>query len=98
MFEEDVLCPECEYEHAKNILKDNVTGEIAIEFFCDQAGEDVFHFQLLTGLTDDDIAEFTKIGKTVRKEMTLRLVQRKSEEEAIQEIETRRKRELQSSH
>jgi len=79
MLEENPLCPECGYELTKKCLKDDTTAEITIEFFCDQAGEDVFRFQILTGLTDDDIAKLTKIGKMIQREMTLKLVERKSE-------------------
>ena len=89
MLEEGPLCPECGYELTKKVLQDDITDEITIEFFCDQTGEDLFRFQILTGLTDDDIAKLTKIGKTIRKEMALKLVERKSEEEAIREMCTR---------
>ena len=89
MLEENPLCPECGYELTKKFLKDDTTAEITIEFFCDQAGEDIFCFQILTGLTDDDIAKLTKIGKTIQREMAIKLVERKSEEEAIREYDTR---------
>ena len=90
MLEEDIVCPECGYSLSKKILKDEITNEIYIEFFCDQAGDDLFRFQILTGLTDDDIAELSKNGKTMRREMALKLVERKSEEEVIQEIDATR--------
>ena len=91
MFEEDPLCPECGYELTGiKIFKDDVTAEITIEFFCDQAGEDMFTFQILTGLTDYDIAKLTEIGKKIPRKMALRLVKRKSEEEAIQEYDANR--------
>ena len=89
MLEEKPLCPECGYELTRKTLKNDITAEITIEFFCDQAGEDIFRFQILTGLTDDDIAKLTKIGKTIRREMAVKLVERKSEEEAIREYDTR---------
>ena len=57
MVEERPLCPECKYQLASRVLKDDETGEITIEYFCDEAGEDIFRFQILTGLTVKDIAE-----------------------------------------
>ena len=91
MLEEDPLCPECGYELTGiRVLKDDTTAEITIEFFCDQAGEDMFTFQILTGLTDNDIAKLTKIGKKIPRKMALRLVELKSEEEAIQEYDANR--------
>jgi len=90
MIEEDIVCPECEYSLSKKILKDEITNEISIEFFCDQAGDDLFRFQILTGLTDDNIAELSKNGKPMRREMSLKLVEHKSEEEVIQEIDATR--------
>ena len=93
MLEEGPLCPECGYQLTGiRVLKDDITAEITIEFYCDGASEDIFSFQILTGLTDDDIAKLTKIGKTMRKEMALKLVERKCEEEAIREMDTEWKR------
>lgn len=45
------------------VYKDDQTGEMTIEFFCDEAGEDIFRFQIITGLTDEGIGKLTKIGK-----------------------------------
>ena len=81
-----------------NSTKDNVTGEIAIDFYCDGVGEDIFSFKILTGLTDADIAKLTKIGKTIRKEIALKLVERKSEEEAIRETDNEWKRHFQNQY
>ena len=87
MFEEEPLCPECGDPLAgiKN-YKDDETGNITIEFFCDGTGDDIFCFQILTGLTDKNIAELTETGKTIRKEMGIKLMARKSEEEALGEL------------
>ena len=88
MLEEDPLCPECGHELTGiRVLKDEVTAEITLEFYCDGAGEDIFRFQILTGLTDNDIAELTEIGKNIPRKMVLKLVERKSEEEAIREYD-----------
>lgn len=87
MLEEDPLCPECGYELTGiRVLKDDETGEITIEFFCDEAGDDVFRFQILTGLTDEDIENLWEKGKTIRKEMGIKLIERKSEEEALRDL------------
>lgn len=89
MVEEDPLCPECGYELTGiKVLKDDLSNEIKIEFFCDQAGEDIFRFQILTGLTDNDISELTEIRKEIPRKMVFKLVERKSEQEAILEYDT----------
>jgi hypothetical protein len=80
MVEEDPLCPECGYELTGiKVFKDDETGEIAIEFFCDGPGDDKFRFQILTGLTDEDIAELKVVGKTIPKEMGIKLLEREPE-------------------
>ena len=87
VLEEEPLCPECGYPLTGiKVYKDDETGEITIEFFCDEAGEDVFRFQIITGLTDEDIAELTKTGEIIHKEMGIKLIERKSEEEVLQEL------------
>lgn len=70
MIEEDPLCPDCGYELTGiEIFKDDDNGEITIEFFCDGASEDRFGFQIMTGITDENITNLTKIGKVIRRQM-----------------------------
>ena len=84
MIEEEPLCPECGYPLTGiKVLKDN-TGKITIEFFCDEAGEDKFRFQISTGLTDKDIRSLTEKGKAIPKEMAIKLLERKSEKQVIE--------------
>ena len=84
MVEEDPLCPECGNELTGiRVLKDDETAKITLEFYCDGAGEDMFTFQILTGLTNNDIAKLTETGKTIQRKMAIKLVERKSETEAI---------------
>lgn len=88
MLEEEPLCPECGYPLTGiRVYKDDETGEMTIEFFCDEAGDDIFRFQIITGLTDEDIGKLTKIGEIIRREMGIKLIERKSEEEALRELE-----------
>jgi hypothetical protein len=48
MLEEDPLYPECGDQFIGiRVLKDDITAEITIEFYCDGAGEDIFSFQIL---------------------------------------------------
>ena len=70
------------------VLKDK-RGKITIEFFCDEGGEDIFGFQILTGLTDNDIGRLREKGKAIPKEMAVKLIERKSEEQAIREYDRR---------
>jgi hypothetical protein len=85
MEEEQPTCPECGYPLTGRFLK-NRSGKISIEFWCDQAGEDKFRFQILTGITDEDIGQLV-IGKPIHKEMSVKLLERMSEEEAIESYE-----------
>jgi len=79
MVEEWPSCPECGDPLSHNVEKDEETGEIKIVFFCEGAGDDEFSFQILTGLTDEDIERLEEIGKTIRKEMQIELLNRKPE-------------------
>lgn len=91
MIQEEPLCPECGYPLTGiTVLKDR-SGKITIEFYCDEAGEDKFTFQILTGITDRDIGRL-RVGKPIQKEMSVRLLERMSEEEAIKSYETNRKK------
>jgi len=64
-------------------------GKITLEFFCDEGGEDIFSFQIVTGLTDKDIERLKEKGKAIPKEMAVRLIDRKSEEQAIKDYDNR---------
>ena len=79
MVEERPFCPECRDPLSILMEKDDETGEIKIGFFCEGAGDDEFSFQILTGLTDEDLEGLEEIGKTIRKEMVIKLLQRKPE-------------------
>ena len=60
-----------------------------MEFFCDEGGEDVFSFQIVTGLTDKDIGRLKEKGKAIPKEMAVKLIERKSEEQVIKDYDRR---------
>ena len=79
MVEERPFCPECGDPLSISVEKDDETGEIKIEFFCEGAGDDVFSFQISTGLTDEDLEELKEKEKTIRKEMVIKLLERKPE-------------------
>jgi len=59
------------------VEKDDETGEIKIVFFCEGAGDDEFSFQILSGLTGEDIEGPQEIGRTIRKEKRIELLNRK---------------------
>jgi hypothetical protein len=87
VIEEEPLCPECGNPLTGiRVLKDK-GGKITIEFFCDEGGEDVFSFQIVTGLTDKEIGKLKEKGKAIPKEMAVKLIERKSEEEAIRDYD-----------
>jgi hypothetical protein len=89
MIEEEPLCPECGNPLTGiRVMKDK-RGKITMEFFCDEGGEDIFNFQIVTGLTDKDIGRLKEKGKAIPKEMAVRLIERKSEEQAIKDYDKR---------
>jgi hypothetical protein len=91
MREEEPLCPECGYPLTGiKVFKDK-SRKITIEFYCDEGGEDKFRFQILTGITDKDIGKLT-VGKPIQKEMSIKVLERMSEEEAIKSYERDRKK------
>lgn len=81
MVERDAGCPECGDPLSVSVETDEDTEEIKIRFFCEGAGDDVFEFQILTGLTSEDLDGLTKRNKKVRKEMFLQLLRREKEPE-----------------
>ena len=88
MIEEEPPCPECGNPLTGiRVMKDK-RGKITIEFFCDEGGEDIFNFQIVTGLTDKDIGRLKEKGKAIPKEMAVRLIERKSEERATKDYDS----------
>ena len=89
MIEEEPLCPECGNPLTGiRVMKDK-RGKITMEFFCDEGGEDVFSFQIVTGLTDKVIGRPKEKGKAIPKEMAVKPIERKSEEQAIKDYDRR---------
>jgi len=79
MIEEDPLCPECGWQLTGiKIFKDD-EQKIIIEFFCDEAASDRFRFQILTGMTDEDLEGLHEIGKEIPKKMAIKLLERKAD-------------------
>jgi hypothetical protein len=81
-------CPECGAYLCTDFQKEK-GGKIAIEFFCDGAGDDVFSFRISTGLTNKDIKNL-EMGKAVAREMIVKLLVRKSEQEVFAESDRKR--------
>ena len=71
------ICPECGNPLSIAVDKDDDTGEIMIEFWCEGTGEDIFDFVILTGLWDKDLEKLRH--ETKRKEMKIKLLERKSD-------------------
>ena len=49
-------------------------GNLVIEFFCEGAGEDRFHFQIETDISDEELDALLKNKKPMKFEMTARLL------------------------
>jgi len=73
------MCPECGSPLSDKIEIDKETGEIVIYFFCEGAGEDEFKLSILTGLKNKDLKKLRKEGKTTKKEMQIKLLERKND-------------------
>jgi len=85
MIEEEPLCPECGYPLTGiKVLKDD-EEEIMIEFFCEGDYSDRFRFQILTGMTDEDLEGLHEIGKEIPKKMAIKLLERKADP-SLQEL------------
>lgn len=76
MIDERPLCPECGDPLSVFFLKDPKTGRITIEFFCEGDRSDTFRFHIITGMSNKDIANLKEKGKTFKKEMGIKLVER----------------------
>jgi len=70
------LCPECDEWLSLMTFKDEDTGEIIIEFFCEGAADDEFGFQIFTGMIDDDLEFMTEVGKRFERKMGVLLTHR----------------------
>jgi len=79
MEEEKPKCPECGHWLSCERYCDKETGEITIEFWCDGPGSDEFDFIISAGLWDKDLENLKEIGKTIKKEMRIKLLTRKKE-------------------
>ena len=76
MVQERPLCPECGDPLSITAKTDSETGEIAIDFFCEGPRNDQFRFQILTGLMWGDLEELEAVGKTMRRQMEIKLLRR----------------------
>jgi len=92
MIEERPSCPECGDPLSVFFLKDRKTGKITIEFFCEGDGDDKFTFHIITGITNGDIAKLKEEGKTIKKEMGIKLVERRSEQEVMDSMDRDRQK------
>jgi hypothetical protein len=73
--EREVVCPNCGSPLVVSVEK-NRKGEFLIRFWCDGDYDDQFNFAILTHLTNDDL-ETLEEGKTVPKQMDIKLIERK---------------------
>ena len=76
--ETSFCCPECGGILSYKLVNDK-NGTVNIAFFCEGAGEDLFTFEIATGLADVDLRRLKK-GKPIKKEETITVLERKSEE------------------
>ena len=72
-------CPECGYTLSLTMQIDSETKEIMIDMFCEGPAEDVFHLQIKTGLTQEDIELLDNVGETFPAETEL--MERKADPE-----------------
>lgn len=75
----EALCPECGDPLSVSVDKNRKTGRIEITFWCEGAGEDIFEFQILTGLKNKDLEELKDVGKKLWKRMGIKLIAREAE-------------------
>jgi len=75
--EASFCCPECGGVLSHDLVRGK-NGTINIAFYCEGAGEDLFTFEIATGLTNEDLISFKK-GKSFKKGVTITVWERKSE-------------------
>jgi hypothetical protein len=76
--EASFCCPECGGVLSYKLVNGK-NGTVKIAFFYEGAGEDLFTFEIATGLGNEDLQRFKK-GKPIKKEVTITVWERKSEE------------------
>jgi len=74
-----LLCPECGECLYSKLLIDDKTGELVIDIYCEGDSDDEFELQILTGLTENDVDFFDKIGEIITKQMKVILNKRIAE-------------------
>jgi predicted RNA-binding Zn-ribbon protein involved in translation (DUF1610 family) len=71
-------CPECGSALSYKLVKGQ-NGTVNMAFWCEGAGDDLFTFEIATGLTNMNLQRLKK-GKPIKKEATVTVWERKSEE------------------
>ncbi len=82
----EAVCPECGSPLVVSIEKNRKTGELQIKFWCEGDYEDNFEFVILTGLKNEELDALQKKGKIVLREMGLKLLDRKSDQNVEQSL------------
>ncbi|MBC7113348.1 MAG: hypothetical protein H5T34_04945 [Candidatus Methanomethyliales bacterium] len=80
----EALCPFCGEELSVSVEKDKKTGEIKICLFCEGFADDEFAFEILTGLTNDDLLDELYDRKTMKKEMKIKVIACKPDEDLFE--------------
>ena len=68
------MCPLCGGPLSMDLCEDS-EGKFVIEFFCEGEGDDRFNFEIRTGLSNRDIANF-KEGVLTKREMLVKITER----------------------
>ena len=72
-------CPLCGGPLSMDLCED-CEGKFVIEFFCEGEGDDRFSFEIRSGLSNQDIANF-KEGDLIKREMLVKITERIEEKE-----------------
>jgi hypothetical protein len=70
-----IKCPLCGYELSMSVGKYG-RGKLKLEFWCEGGGDDFFHFEIRTGLSNSDIGKL-KVGKPAKKEIIVEVLEKK---------------------
>ena len=73
-----LCCPECGSALSRKLVAGR-NDTVNVAFFCEGAGDDLFTFEIATGLTNEQLQGLMK-GKPIKKMVTLTVWERKSEE------------------
>ena len=77
----DFYCYECGDELTVSSRISKKTGEIVVDFWCEDCCDECYSIRMLTGVKEKDFQKLLANGKAIKKEMKVERVDPEEEEE-----------------